>query len=77
MTVGIIGEKIVVVSSLGPIYVVNASRKEKDKELKLGTYVALNERTKAIMDILPITKEELIEVKKHIFLGFRIPENEP
>ena len=46
--------KVIVKSSTGPSFVVNASRKVKNEKLTPGMRVALNQRTFAIMEILPL-----------------------
>jgi proteasome regulatory subunit len=60
--------RVVVATSNGPFLVVNLSRRVKDKKIGPGTIVALNQRTYAIMEVLPITSEELKEAKELIFL---------
>ncbi|MHA1295182.1 MAG: proteasome-activating nucleotidase [Promethearchaeota archaeon] len=45
--------RAIVKSSTGPSFVVNASRKVKNEKLTPGMRVALNQRTFAIMEILP------------------------
>jgi len=45
--------KVIVKSSTGPSFVVNPSRKVKNENLTPGMRVALNQRTFAIMEILP------------------------
>jgi ATP-dependent 26S proteasome regulatory subunit len=53
-------------SSTSRIYVVNSSQRVKGKNMKLRTYVALNQRTFAIIDVLEMSKEELFEASKKI-----------
>ena len=60
-------DEVNVLSSTGPIFVVKPSRKVKNKELKPGMFVSLNQRTFAIMDILSITKEEIRSAKSQVF----------
>jgi proteasome regulatory subunit len=55
--------KVTVLSSSGPIFTVNVSRKVKKQKIEPGMFVALNQRTYAIMDVLPITKEEIWAAK--------------
>ena len=59
--------KVTILSSTGPIFVVNSSRKVRSKKLEPGMFVALNQRTFAIMDILSITKEEIRAAKSQVF----------
>jgi len=59
--------KVTILSSTGPIFVVNSSRKVKSKKLEPGMFVTLNQRTFAIMDILSITKEEIRAAKSQVF----------
>ena len=49
--------RVTVLSSTGPLFVVNPSRKVRNQKLEPGMFVSLNQRTFAIMDILSITKE--------------------
>jgi ATP-dependent 26S proteasome regulatory subunit len=56
-------EKITVLSSTGPLFTVNASRKIKNQKLEPGMFVALNQRTFAIMDVLSISKEDVWAAK--------------
>ncbi|MFX0024210.1 MAG: hypothetical protein ACFE9S_17925 [Candidatus Hermodarchaeota archaeon] len=60
--------RVVVATSNGPFFVVNLSRRVKDKKIEPGMIVALNQRTYAVMEILPITSEELKKAKELIFL---------
>jgi proteasome regulatory subunit len=62
------GNKVVVAGSTGPFFVVNLSKKVKDKKIEAGTVVALNQRTFAVMDVLPITCEQIKNAKELIFL---------
>ena len=48
-----------VISSTGPMFVVNISRKLRNQKLENGMFVGLNQRTFAIMEILSITREEV------------------
>jgi len=59
--------KLTVVASNGPIYVVNLSRKLMSEELEPGMFVALNQRTLAVMDILSITDEEIMSAKSKLY----------
>ncbi len=56
-------EKVTVLSSTGPLLAVNASRKVKNQKLEPGMFVALNQRTFAIMDVLSISKEDVWAAK--------------
>ncbi len=60
--------RVVVATSNGNFFVVHASRKVKNMVIEPGMIVALNNRTYAIMDILPISSEELKKAKELIFL---------
>ncbi|MHA1255469.1 MAG: proteasome-activating nucleotidase, partial [Promethearchaeota archaeon] len=51
-------KKATVLSSTGPLFTVNTSRKVKNLKLEPGMFVNLNQRTFAIMDVLSITKED-------------------
>ena len=55
--------RVIVQSSTGPLFVVNSAI--KGKKLKEGMFVSLNQRTFAIMDILPLTRKD---IKKKGFL---------
>lgn len=57
--------RYIVLTSTGIIAIVNASRKVKDK-LEFGTYVALNQRTFAIMDVLTLNEEDIINASKKL-----------
>jgi len=48
-------------SSTGPSFVVNASRKVKNEKLSSGLRVALNQRTFAIMEILPTKLDPFVK----------------
>jgi len=53
--------RAIVKSSTGPSFVVNASRKVKNEKLAPGTRVALNQRTFAIMEILPTKLDPFVK----------------
>jgi len=53
--------KVIVKSSTGPSFVVNPSRKVKNENLTPGTRVALNQRTFAIMEILPTKLDPFVK----------------
>lgn len=53
--------KVIVKSSTGPSFVVNASRKVKNENLAPGMRVALNQRTFAIMEILPTKLDPFVK----------------
>ena len=53
--------KVIVKSSTGPSFVVNPSRKVKNENLTPGMRVALNQRTFAIMDILPTKLDPFVK----------------
>ncbi|MBD3194004.1 MAG: proteasome-activating nucleotidase [Candidatus Lokiarchaeota archaeon] len=53
--------KAIVKSSTGPSFVVNASRKVKNEKLKTGMRVALNQRTFAIMELLPTKLDPFVK----------------
>ena len=59
--------KVTILSSTGPLFVVNSSRNVKEKNLEPGMFVGLNQRTFAIMDILSITKEEIRLAKSKLY----------
>jgi len=56
-----------IISSTGPMFVVNLSQKVKNLKLENGMFVGLNQRTFAIMEILSITKEEVRLAKSKIY----------
>ncbi len=62
--------RAIVKSSTGPSFVVNASRKVKNEKLIAGTRVALNQRTFAIMEILPTKLDPFVK-------GMEVIENIP
>ncbi|MHA1291787.1 MAG: proteasome-activating nucleotidase [Promethearchaeota archaeon] len=53
--------KAIVKSSTGPSFVVNVSRKVKNEDLTPGMRVALNQRTFAIMEILPTKLDPFVK----------------
>ncbi|MHA1149258.1 MAG: proteasome-activating nucleotidase [Promethearchaeota archaeon] len=53
--------RAIVKSSTGPSFVVNASRKVKNESLDPGLRVALNQRTFAIMEILPTKLDPFVK----------------
>ncbi len=53
--------KVIVKSSTGPSFVVNPSRKVKNESLTPGMRVALNQRTFAIMEILPTKLDPFVK----------------
>ena len=53
--------RAIVKSSTGPSFVVNASRKVKNEKLSSGLRVALNQRTFAIMEILPTKLDPFVK----------------
>ena len=53
--------RAIVKSSTGPSFVVNASRKVKNEKLSPGTRVALNQRTFAIMEVLPTKLDPFVK----------------
>ncbi len=53
--------KVIVKSSTGPSFVVNASRKVRNEKLTPGLRVALNQRTFAIMELLPTKLDPFVK----------------
>lgn len=53
--------RAIVKSSTGPSFVVNASRKVKNEKLTPGRRVALNQRTFAIMEVLPTKLDPFVK----------------
>ncbi len=53
--------RAIVKSSTGPSFVVNSSRKVKNEKLTPGTRVALNQRTFAIMEVLPTKLDPFVK----------------
>jgi len=62
--------KVIVKSSTGPSFVVNPSRKVKNEKLTPGMRVALNQRTFAIMEILPTKLDPFVK-------GMEVIDNVP
>ena len=62
--------RAIVKSSTGPSFVVNASRKVKNEKITPGLRVALNQRTFAIMEILPTKLDPFVK-------GMEVMENIP
>ena len=61
-------------SSTGPYFVVSASSKIKDKDLEIGTFVALNQRNFAIVDILNVDLEDYKRFSRVIYTGQNLLE---
>ena len=59
--------KVIVLSSTGPMFVVAPSRKIKNQKLEPGMFVSLNQRTFAIMEILSLTKEDIMSARSHLY----------
>ena len=53
--------RAIVKSSTGPSFVVNMSRKVKNEKLTPGTRVALNQRTFAVMEVLPTKLDPFVK----------------
>ncbi|MEJ2248387.1 MAG: proteasome-activating nucleotidase [Candidatus Lokiarchaeota archaeon] len=53
--------RAIVKSSTGPSFVVNASRKVRNEKLMAGMRVALNQRTFAIMEVLPTKLDPFVK----------------
>lgn len=62
--------RAIVKSSTGPSFVVNASRKVKNEKLESGLRVALNQRTFAIMEVLPTKLDPFVK-------GMEVIDNVP
>ena len=62
--------RAIVKSSTGPSFVVNASRKVKNEKLTSGLRVALNQRTFAIMEVLPTKLDPFVK-------GMEVIDNVP
>ena len=62
--------RAIVKSSTGPSFIVNASRKVKNEKLESGMRVALNQRTFAIMEVLPTKLDPFVK-------GMEVIENIP
>jgi len=60
-------------ASTGPFFVVKAREKLKD-ELKIGTFVALNQRTFAIIEILEVDLEDYKRFSRVIYTGQNLLE---
>lgn len=59
--------RAVVISSTGPIFVVNISRKVRNQNLEPGMFVSLNQRTYAIMEILTLSEKEVKAAKSKLY----------
>jgi ATP-dependent 26S proteasome regulatory subunit len=57
--------RYIVLTSTGIIAILIASKKLKEK-LELGMYIALNQRTFAIMDVLNLKEEDVINAAKKL-----------
>ena len=68
VVVATFGTKAVVLSTTGPAFVVNISRKMQVKTMTPGMFVALNQRTYAIIDTVPITSDQMRNAKEKITL---------
>jgi proteasome regulatory subunit len=53
--------RAIVKSSTGPNFIVNISRKLKKKNLEVGMRVALNQRNFAIVEVLPVNMDPLVQ----------------
>ncbi|MFX1488644.1 MAG: hypothetical protein ACFFBI_05815 [Promethearchaeota archaeon] len=60
-------DRAIIMSSTGPIFVVKVSNNLKDAKLERGVVVALNQRTFAIMEVLPLAIDELKKVREFYF----------
>ncbi|MFX0040439.1 MAG: hypothetical protein ACFFCY_10695 [Promethearchaeota archaeon] len=60
--------EVIIALSTGPLFVVNLSNELKNMEIKAGMIVALNQRTLEVMEILPISDEEIKKAKELIYL---------
>ncbi|MFX1375707.1 MAG: hypothetical protein ACFFA0_07835 [Promethearchaeota archaeon] len=60
--------KILVSASTGAFFVVNMSRRLTDKKIEAGTIVALNQRTFAVMDVIPITSEQIKKAREQLLV---------
>lgn len=69
-------KKFVVQASNGTLFVVNASRKVIEENLTSGTYVALNQRTFAITEKLPIEESQLWGAIKKLMLNYFVDLND-
>ena len=67
VSVSVDKKKATVLSSTGPLFTVNTSRKVKNLKLEPGMFVNLNQRTFAIMDVLSITKEDIRSAKSKLY----------
>ena len=61
-------KEVIIALPTGPLYVVNLSDELKNREIKAGMIVALNRITYEIMEILPISDEEIKKAKELIYL---------
>ncbi|MFX1390332.1 MAG: hypothetical protein ACFE9Z_09740 [Promethearchaeota archaeon] len=57
--------KVLVASSTDPLFVVNLSNEIRNKQIKPGMIVALNQRTFEVMEILPVTNKEIKKSKRN------------
>ena len=68
VVIKIMDNKAAVMTTTGQAFLVSIREKVKSKELKPGMFVALNYRTYAVMEILPITSEEAKDARAKVFL---------
>jgi ATP-dependent 26S proteasome regulatory subunit len=67
-------DKYLVMSSVGIIYCVNVNPLLKNIILESGMYVLLNQRTFAIMEVLSLTKEEVLKAADKLPHLYQVPE---
>ncbi len=67
-------DRYAVRSSTGTFYVVNVSRRAKQKKLEPGTFVLLNQRTFAIMDTIDIDLDTYRKISRVIYTGENLLE---
>ncbi len=61
-------DNILIMSTLGSFYIYNKNMKINGTELEPGMFVALNQRTSAIIDIFPVSSEQLKKARESLFV---------
>jgi proteasome regulatory subunit len=70
--------RYVIMSSTGPLFTVNASRKVKGKKIEPGTMVSLNQRTFAIMEVMDMKIKDWKKLKEKVLVTrFFLDTSEP
>ena len=62
-------------STQGSFYIYDSDLKINGKELKPGMFIGLNQRTRAIADIFPVSSEQLKKAREQFFVTEYIWKN--